>query len=229
MEPKKYPTEKWAALAEDAGHIKDELIHLVGKRVIWMAHNESLKGLSIDDATSIVHDWLRSNYRDSMIVGLRRILDDTRGVKSLVKLLEKTSKNSHEFTFERFAALYTNDLGEFGLELATRDFSHYSKGGKQIDRKLIEADIKRLKTDFKRIIDFANKWVTHSHQNRPDPAIPLPTYDDLHKAFDDVGEVMNKYLVLLTASQSGYEPQMPFGYEKVFKRMVRGSGKKLSP
>jgi len=85
----RYPMQQWAEWALDIESIKDELVWLMGKRTIWKAHNESLRGTTITDATAIVHDWLRENYADSMLMGLRRILDGTKGTKSLLKLLEE--------------------------------------------------------------------------------------------------------------------------------------------
>src|SRR5690349_23461600 len=98
----RFPSERWAAIAEDANRLKEELIRLIGKRVIWRAHNDSLRGQDVQDSTSVVHEWLRENYFDSMIVGLRRVLDQTGGVLSLPKLLARIALAPQEFTFERF-------------------------------------------------------------------------------------------------------------------------------
>ena len=225
--PITYPTERWKALAEDARHLRNELIRLTEKRVIWTAHNQSLESISIKDSTSIVHHWLRSNYTESMIVGFRRILDRTKGTRSLIKLLDRISQDCQEFTFARYLSLYSITAEEHHVELAAADFSLFSGDGKTIDRSLVEADINRLRSDSKELIEYANSRITHWRPDQPQQAVLKLTYDQLHKAFDDVGAVLNKYHLLLTASQGTYEPAMPFGYEKAFARMVKGSGKKL--
>lgn len=216
-----YPTQQWAEWARDIEGIKDELVWLMGKRTIWKAHNESLRGTTIPDSTVIVHDWLRENYLDSMLMGLRRILDGTKGTKSLLKLLEELRGQTALLSYDRFRTLWRD--GEFGDSAAAKAYQQFSKNGRSFDPSTVEADIRRLNTDYAKIIDYVNTNVAH---RKADPAQGSEnatiTYRDLHSAFDEVGGIINRYLLLLTASTVlEFEPVMPPGFEEAFDRMIK--------
>src|SRR5687768_2031682 len=72
------------------------------KRLIHRAHMEALQGRRFLDGTGIVHWWMKDNYAESMLIGLRRILDTTKGSFSLVRLLRKLMRSHALFTFEGY-------------------------------------------------------------------------------------------------------------------------------
>lgn len=221
---KRYPTQQWGAWAQDVETIKDELVWLMGKRTIWKAHNESLRGTSITDSTVIVHDWLRENYLDSVLMGLRRILDGTKRTKSLLTLLEELRAQTSILSYDRFRTLWRN--GEFGDIAAAKAYRQFSKDGRSFDPSTIEADIRCLKTDYSKILGYVNTNVAHrtadATQGSENTTI---TFGELHAAFDEAGRVINRYLLLLTASTVlEFEPAMPLGFEEAFDRMVKKGG-----
>jgi len=217
----RYPMQQWAEWALDIESIKDELVWLMGKRTIWKAHNESLRGTTITDATAIVHDWLRENYADSMLMGLRRILDGTKGTKSLLKLLEELRGQTSLLSYDRFRTLCRD--GEFGDTVAAKAYRQFSKDGRSFDPSIIEADILRLKNDPSKIIDYVNTNVAHRTADpRKGSENTTITYRDLHAAFGEVAGIINRYLLLLTASTVlEFDPVMPPGFEETFDRMLK--------
>ncbi|MBK8180613.1 MAG: hypothetical protein IPK67_17295 [Planctomycetes bacterium] len=153
---KKYPSSIWAELVAEAEVVSRELIKLLDKRQLWRAHNATLVGNGVEGPTALVHHWLHENYLDSIIIGLRRALDDDKQATSLVKLLQKIERRQSEFTLVRFQTLYTDTLAAFGKELAGADFGRFSRDGVEIDGELIKADILRLKRDHARLLEAAN-------------------------------------------------------------------------
>jgi len=95
-------SEGLAAWIGDFDSIKSSLMDLGMKRMLHRAHVKELQGREIEDGTSIVHRWMQENYAHSMLIGLRRILDDSKGSFSLVKLLNKLEKHHALFTCERY-------------------------------------------------------------------------------------------------------------------------------
>lgn len=225
MSTRNYPSEKWRTIAADAEQVRDELIRLMVKRQLWRDHNQALKGDGVEGPTALVHHWIHDNYLDSIVIGLRRAIDSSKGVVSLRKVLDEIAKNCSEFTLERFKKLYGNPHEQ----LAELDFKAYSCNGITIDQALVRRDIKKLREDHRRLIDLANHRVAHFQPSMPEQASATPvTFRDLDHALDGVVEVMNKYLVLLTGCHSCNETVIEFRYEHVFDAMVLASkeGKK---
>jgi hypothetical protein len=216
-----YPNLQWAKWAQEIDNFKNDLVLLMEKRVIWKAHNETLRQTNVTDSTVVVHQWLRANYEDSMLVGLRRILDGTKGTMSLLKFLEELKGNTSVLSYDRFRTLWGGD--DLAVRASVNAYQRFSKDGRNFNPEVIKTDIHRLKTRYKKIIDYTNENVTHyvTHTAKG-TANTVPTYREVHSAFDEIAEIINGYLLLLTASSmQDFEPVIPPGFELAFERMVK--------
>ncbi len=218
---KSYPNQQWAKWAQEIEAFKDEFIRLMAKRVIWKAHNEALRETPVSDSTVVVHQWLRANYEDSMLVGLRRMLDGTKRSRSLLKILEELQGHTSVLSYDKFRTLWGDD--DLADRFSVRAYQRFSKDGRNFNPDVIKADIQKLKTRYKKIIDYTNETITHSQAPTDErTASAVPTYGEVHGAFDEIAEIIKSYLLLFTASSIvDYEPVMPPGFELAFERMVK--------
>ena len=76
-------SEELEGWVQDFESIRSSLMYLGTKRVIHRAHVKTLHNRQIEDGTSIVHRWMQQNYAESMLIGLRRIVDKRKGSLSL--------------------------------------------------------------------------------------------------------------------------------------------------
>lgn len=193
------------------------------KRAIHRAHVEKLQDRQIEDGTSIVHRWMQQNYAESMLIGLRRILDKRRGSVSLLKLLEELEKNHVFFTCERYLQLWSNGLPG-GNDLYPRAlYAIFSRDGRTIDRKRIRADIETLLTDYKSVQQYINSVVAHQSVSDSNATTVLTaiTWEDLDNLFDEVTTLFNKYYRLVKPGVDvDFAPVLPAGFQRAFERMV---------
>lgn len=190
------------------------------KRQLWRAHNQALKGGAVEGPIALVHHWIHENHLDSIVIGLRRAIDSSKGVVSLSKVLDEIAKNCSEFTLEQFKRLY----GTPHEELAKQDFKNYSLNGNTIDRSMVRRDVEKLKNDHRGLIDLANHRIAHFKPSMWEQASAAPvTFRELDHALDGVVDVMNKYLVLLTGCHSCNETVFEFRYQHAFDAMVLAS------
>lgn len=217
----RFPSARWADWAGQIGDLQSRMVNLITKRKIWNSYTESLRGATPSEAESVVHEWLQQNYVDSVAVGLRRVLDATKGTRSLLKLLESMERGSVELSFDNFSYFWRLDASAFAAQDAREMYRPFTKDGKEFDVAVLRRDRARLKTENSVLIKYVNDFVAHANANANGVVAPPITYGELHKAFDDVAEVANKYYTLLTcASMLTHEAILPPGWQNVFRRMA---------
>ena len=201
--------------------IKSSLVYMGMKRVIHRAHMKQLLGRDIWDGTGIVHRWIQENYADSMLIGLRRILDKDKRTCSLIKLLQKVQKNHALFTFEGYLQLWSNAQPRVDDRYARALYITFSSNGRTLDKRRIEEDIKILLAGCKSVLDHINDVVAHQRRETyTTAAVTEITWDEFDTIFTDVAALFNKYYALVKPGvHVDFEPVLPAGFEQAFARM----------
>ncbi len=200
-------------------------MHLGEKRVLHRAHQDALQRCRIPDGTGSVHRWMLDNYADSILLGLRRTLDQNSRSFSLVKLLEELAKQHSVLTFDRYIELI-GDSGTSEKSILPKLFwSRFSADGRNLDQTRIRADIKRLLADHRIVLTYIDRVVAH----RQDIALGDPresvgaeiSWSDLDRLFDDVTELFNEYYSLVNPGvHVDFSPVLPAGYQRAFRLMM---------
>ena len=195
------------------------------KRVIHKAHLGVWSRHEVEDGTSVVHRWMADNYADSMLMGLRRVLDDNRRSFSLIKLLEAIAKNHSLLTFDRYFELWRlrweSDDDSFPRML----YRTFSSDGRSLAAGRIRHDIRKLRGDHDDILKFIATVVAHREDagRKDENSGPSPevTWADLDRLFDDVTALFNKYYGLVNPGvHVDFTPVLPAGFDRAFVRMV---------
>jgi AbiU2 len=241
------PNAQWAKWRQDFGLISESLMDLGVKRVVHRAHHNVLSGHEIEHGMGVVHLWMDDNYADSMLMGLRRIIDDSRGSFSLVRLLREIKKQHSLLTFEKYidlvrvawgscavatrpspggrgavrSILALSDLDSFARLL----YGNFSADGRTFDGHIVVADIDKLRQDHVITIAFINAVVAHRQvvKDRNSASGPSPgvRWEDLDRLFDDVAALFNKYYALVRPGlHLDFEPVLPPSFARAFERMV---------
>jgi len=216
-------SEGLAGWVRDFESIRSSLMYLGMKRVIHRAHVEKLQDRQIEDGTSIVHRWMQQNYAESMLIGLRRILDKRKGSFSLIKLLEKLDKNHALFTYERYLQLWSNGQPEVDDLWLGKLYAIFSRDGCTIDRKQIQTDINKVLKDYGSVQQYINTVVAHQSvsDSSATTVFPAITWEDLDNLFDEVTALFNKYYALVKPGvHVDFAPVLPAGFQRAFERMV---------
>ena len=216
-------SEELEGWVQDFESIRSSLMYLGTKRVIHRAHVKTLHDRQIEDGTSIVHRWMQQNYAESMLIGLRRILDERKGSVSLPKLLEKLGKNHVLFTRERCLQLWSNGRPVINDSYLRALYAIFSRDGRTIDREQIRADVKKLLTDYRSVRQYINTVVAHQSvsDSNATTVFPAITWEDLDNLFDEVTALFNKYYALLKPGvHVDFAPVLPAGFQRAFERML---------
>jgi hypothetical protein len=207
--------------------IKHSLVNMGAKRLIHNAHLKWLSGRPIDDDTGIVHRWMQENYADSMLMGLRRILDGRRGSFSLVRLLGNLERNAALFSFQGYVKLWTSQQGDIDQQFVKALYARFSTDHRTLDRRRIREDVKDLLAKGETVLRYANTVVAHNSASDNDPTVAAVaiTWADLDKLFDEVAELFNKYYGLARPGvHVDFAPVLPAGFDRAFKRMLEAAG-----
>lgn len=229
-----YPTKEWDQWAQDFDEVRSRVLDLGVKRQLHRSHrkvlhqHEDVERQGITDGTVIVHHWMQENYADSMLIGLRRVVDRTGGSFSFVKLLERLEKGRPLITLDRYVQLWSGDSTPLDDSFLKMLFSEFSSDGRTLDRKKIRADIDTLLSDHDLILKYINSAIAHYSIGRLSNA-PLTeprrnlTWEDLDSLFDDITSLFNKYNALVRPGEyMDFESILPGGHEQAFHRMVIG-------
>ncbi len=231
MRAGEFPSGEWAQWARDYEIIHGSLADLSRKRQIHKAHrrvlyqHEDVEGREIEDGTVIVHHWMQENYTDSMLIGLRRIVDKTGGTFSFVRLLQQLEKKRPLITLERYLQLSRAGKSPREDSFLKMLFSRFSSDGRTLDRRKIRADIDALLADHEVLLQYINSAIAH-RASKSDPGLaaepsPTVTWEDLDRLFDDIDALFNKYYALVRPGvHIDFLSTLPAGYELAFHRMV---------
>jgi len=246
MAAEEFPTKQWGEWRKDFEAVKDSLVGLGAKRVIHRAHHKALGNREIEDGTGVVHDWMDDNYADSILMGLRRILDDSKGSFSFVRVLADLKKNRSLLSFERYSKLLESTMESY-QEVSTSSpgggakrfvpatvdkqgfgrmlYGTFSSDGRNLDAGRIDADIATLRAGHSKVLDFINTIIAHrkagNTERRDGGPSPQVTWQDVDSLFDDVAALFNKYYALVNPGvYFDFTPVLPAGFEQAFIRML---------
>lgn len=220
-----FPTERWAAWSQSFESIRVDLMHLGMKRVIHKAHREVLSRHQVEKGTGVVHRWMQENYADSMLMGLRRVIDRDQRTVSLIALLKEIESARAEITLDRYMALWRHTRGTDDDLFPRMLFSRFSSDGSTLDGGKIGHDIKTLCEDHIVIRTYIDKKVAHREKvdsNNPiEGPRPEVTWEDLDRLFDDVAGLFNEYNDLVNPGvHVDFAPVLPAGFRRAFLKMV---------
>lgn len=215
-------TKAWIA---DFDSIRHSLIEMGAKRLIHKAHFKWLNDYHIDDGTGIVHRWMQENYADSMLMGLRRILDNRRGSFSLIRLLSKLERNHALFSVDGYVRLWASQQSDIDEQFVKALYTRFSSNHRTLDRRRIQEDVKTLLARGETVLRYINTVVAHKSASNGDTtaAAVAITWADLDNLFDEVAGLFNKYYGLVRPGvHVDFAPVLPAGFERAFKRMIEG-------
>lgn len=222
---KEYPTNQWAEWAQYVRNLKEELARLMLKRKIWRTFVDVLQNSSPSESTYLVCEWINLNYVDSILIGLRRMLDDRKGKVSLIRFLQELKRDVSLLSFDRYLTLWTDSATEVNRRRASEAYRRFSSDGRNFDPDVIDSDISKLNNNYEKIIDFTNENITHKQKGENISAVDDDnsdiTYNQVHDALDEIAEILNSYILLLTASEVIFDPILPLGDDKPFVRMIK--------
>ncbi|MEX2099999.1 MAG: hypothetical protein WEB19_01160 [Acidimicrobiia bacterium] len=187
--------DRWLAILR---RVHDEILEVHHHREIWDFFNVELPK---QPDPGIVHQALARWYVDSQAAAIRRIYEpgDKQSLGALMKSLEAHASELKRADFLRLWHQLSEPGGdEHGIfrEMANDAFDKFAgPGGEHVDPATVAADRARLKGAHN-VSRWASEHVAHIGR---EPSVAV-TFDDLDAAISLVGELHQRYYLLLTAS-----------------------------
>lgn len=184
--------EKWKGWVEK---VYNETVTLFSYRSFYRGVSEMTQNNSNIPASSFF-DALGSWYATTQSIAVRRQTDLDNNAVSVARLLSNMAANPNVLTRSRFTALF-DDEGHWQRK-ANGEYDKYAGDGADtitVDR--YQADLDEFLKVAQPIKDYVDRMVAHTDQRE---LTDLPTYEDLNGAIDLLEWLLNKYMVLLTAT-----------------------------
>jgi hypothetical protein len=206
--------EKWE---RDLETIKNEVLGLHHNRDVYRT-----VGQIVDEhgqlPPSLFFNYAQRTYAVTQSAAIRRQAEvDPRRVVSLASLLAELGTEPERLTRERFVALY-DDPDPYFERLGRTTFDERFAGevGDHIDPKIVEADLNDLRTTSDGVERYVDRYIAHTDR---ESLKTLPTFGDIDKAIDVIGETFKKYALLLTASSwATLEPVAQHDWQAIFRQ-----------
>ncbi len=187
---------KWCEWLED---ITTHVFNLFHNRAIWREMSEALR--QHEGGVFLAH--YADLYVAGQVMAVRRIADDRADgpTVSLGRLLGDLGRNPGVMSRDRYVLMHTtgeDDDAEFWVAHAHKIFDQrFGDGQALFSSDKNRERLNRLVVASQVISDFADRLVAHLDSRKLGE---LPTFEDLDRAIDEVGEVLKEVTLLLTAS-----------------------------
>ena len=187
------PSARLAAWTTRLGNITDEVLSLIHDRDVWRTISEIGAANPTVVANPFVMGHFNTLYYRRALVSVRAMVDPNPASDSLLTLL--------------------TDIAAHPGDLETTDPEMQLAGTDTIDPAKVLADIDRLKTAAATTKRYVNKRIAHIDRNGT-PAVPAAP--EIDAAVELIGELLQKYTLLLTGADLRLGILVAFDWTSVF-------------
>lgn len=193
--------EKWLSWIEDP--IRNDVLSMYLRRDTYETVGRIVR--DADLPPSYYWEYLQDTYGETMSVAIRRQAEVSVRVHSLGQLINEVGEYSAHLTRTVFAEKWGIDNEYEGL-VANKTFNEHFAGGvgDHVDPAIPAADLAALTATAEKVKNYVDRHLAHSDRGG---SKDIPTFDEVHAAVDQIGELFKKYALLLTAG--GYVQLVP--------------------
>lgn len=196
---------QWEGIWLDA--LKHQIYDMNHRRQV---HDEFMVLLEQQDHpdTDIFGECFHHMYIEAQVLAIRRQVDNDPRTLSLRRLIGQLESHRRQFTRSWYIArwldgrdpssedLHERELAKLHLELANGAFDQFTDGpgDEQLGCRRLQKDRERLLQMTEKVVAFANAVVGHTQK------VPLDievTYNDFHQALEHLGEMLQRYYLLI--------------------------------
>lgn len=197
--------------------IELDVLALHHDRRLWREFDDALA--CRDDSDYFRRHYVRL-YIAAAAMGVRRLAYSGDGTQeiSLGRLLRELIDHPGELTAARHRELFRDvAMGpDYGAE---RFEAEWGDGSGNLDVQRVNTDLESLKESSESVKRFADRTI--AHRDPRGVGEPMPTFDELDRAVDEVGRVFNKYRALIVGSPlSRLEPVVQGDWKAPFRVAV---------
>ena len=203
--------EKWRIWIEEK--IKNEVLAMYHRRAVYQRVSDITSSRNPSLPQSVFFEFLGDTYTITQAAAIRRQAEHNSRVVSLGTLLHEIANDAQRLCRQRFVSMWQENTQSSGDKSFTDHFAR--DGGDQLDVETVTADLAKLKAETKVIVKYTDRIVAHADLK---PIKSPATYKDLNSAIDTIGDLFEKYALLLTAaSWHTLVPVIQNNWEAIFE------------
>lgn len=176
--------EWWDAIHRD-------LTDLTVNRMVWRAFTAIWEDRDPPLPDSFLFTYLARTYVHSQVMGVRRLVDPRKDVRSFVRLLMDIEGNVRLISREYFVGRYEWGHQWLGDE-HFQEFDPHETG--YLDPGIVKGDIRALKSATEDLTNWANHHVAHIALM---PTSQVPTFNALDTTLDQVESIWKRWTAIL--------------------------------
>jgi hypothetical protein len=173
--------------------LDDEVTALYHHRAVWQEIAKTIDGNQAIPRTAALN-MLHTMYAAAQAVAVRRIAEPgTRDISFgslLVEIRDHASDVTEQWWLSHYDDAWSRALG------GRRDWKNNFAGtiGTHLDAALVRADLIDMERRVEPISRYVDKWLAHRDRR---PPRNMPTFADLNRAIDCLGQLLTRYTLLL--------------------------------
>lgn len=173
--------------------IQRDVVHQFGDRMFWNGFLEAMKTNPSVQQSSHYPGWIAESHGLIAAVAIRRqtVVDRLQRDINLARVLCEIRDHPEVLSADRYAAGFP----PVGRDLARETFAKYADpSGQHVSVPMIRSDLAQLRRDTHRVKRFVDTRVAHMGKW---PQKKVPSFADVHRALMHVGDVFEKYDLLI--------------------------------
>jgi len=196
--------------------ITDDVQTLYLSRGIFTGVIDIVKKNDRIDKRSMFFGFFINVYVDSVVMGIRRQLKAKQdGSISLAKLLTEIAENPELITRSDYYELFDKPVFLPEVINMMEGFNQFAEPTSDyIDSELVKRDLQSLKEICAAAEEYADRRI--AHWDRKAPSLDL-TLEDIFKALDSLGGMVQRYYVLFFAASLKIEPVPQYPIFHIFE------------
>jgi len=205
-----YPNQRWKKWVDYLNILSNETNYLSKKRAIWKEYDKFVNENNLEDKYREIHKWIVLNFIDSILIGIRRMLDEHSDTISLVNFLSELKHDYALINIDKILTYHENS------EAVTKAFKRFSSDDRNMDLDVIESDISKLTKDYDKVIRIIND--NKAHKRSPNASNRIQgylSYEDIGNCMNDVEEIFDSYYFLI-ANRSRNFMITHYGFNKLY-------------
>ena len=180
-------------------HVADEIQQMFHDRQVWQSLSAIAAANPVVVANPFIVNWIGTLYYRRAMTAIRAMVDPgMRGkageTDSLVTVLEDIARRADQLQVSAYS----------GMQAAN---------AATIDPAKVRDDIDRLKVAAAATKKYTNNYIAHLDRQ---PTVPVPTLTEIEQAIDLIGELLQKYTLLLTGADLELGIKVLFDWTAVF-------------
>lgn len=186
--------------------------HIFSEVQTMIANNPNLH------RSSHFYEWLRNMYVSGMTMAIRRLMDDDKRTRSLLRFLLVVRSDRDVVSRARYRQLYVdrNNYSEgFMWRYVENTYDSYvGPGDAEPPIQQVQGQIDELRRRTRLFVELGNKVIGHSDAT---PPTTLPTFAEVDDVVSSMEAILQYYTQLLTAAHRGADINWQYDWKAIFR------------